>query len=116
METLNEFGTIDFFAVPTLTAGIFDVWLNMDSTAGAAQLASVLVAFALVLVAIERISRRSRRYHDTTTRVQALPEYRLSTARGIAALVWCATPVALGFRAAAWRARQLRDGVLRRDP
>ena len=45
METLNEFGTIDFFAVPTLTAGIFDVWLNMDSTAGAAQLASVLVAF-----------------------------------------------------------------------
>ena len=97
METLNEFGTIDFFAVPTLTAGIFDVWLNMDSTAGAAQLASVLVAFALILVAIERTSRRSRRYHDTTTRVQALPEYRLSTARGIAALVWCAAPVALGF-------------------
>ena len=97
METLNEFGTIDFFAVPTLTAGIFDVWLNMDSTAGAAQLASVLVAFALILVAIERTSRRSRRYHDTTTRVQALPEYRLSAARGIAALVWCATPVALGF-------------------
>ena len=97
METLNEFGTIDFFAVPTLTAGIFDVWLNMDSTAGAAQLASVLVAFALILVAIERTSRRSRRYHDTTTRVQALPEYRLSTVRGLAALVWCAAPVALGF-------------------
>ena len=97
METLNEFGTIDFFAVPTLTAGIFDVWLNMDSTAGAAQLASVLVAFALILVAIERTSRRSRRYHDTTTRVQALPEYRLSAARGIAALVWCAAPVAFGF-------------------
>ena len=97
METLNEYGTIDFFAVPTLTAGIFDVWFNMDSIAGAAQLASVLVAFALILVAIERTSRRSRRYHDTTTRVQALPEYRLSTARGLAALVWCAAPVAFGF-------------------
>ena len=97
METLNEFGTIDFFAVPTLTAGIFDVWLNMDSTAGAAQLASVLVAFTLVLVVLERISRRSRRYHDTTTRVQALPEYPLSRGRAAAAMVWCATPVALGF-------------------
>ena len=97
METLNEFGTIDFFAVPTLTAGIFDVWLNMDNTAGAAQLASVLVAFTLVLVVIERISRRSRRYHDTTTRVQALPEYPLSRGRAAAALVWCAAPVALGF-------------------
>ena len=97
METLNEYGTIDFFAVPTLTAGIFDVWLNMDSTSGAAQLASILVAFTLVLVVIERVSRRSRRYHDTTTRVQALPEYPLSTARGVGAFLWCATPVALGF-------------------
>ena len=97
METLNEYGTIDFFAVPTLTAGIFDVWLNMDSTTGAAQLASILVAFTLVLVVIERVSRHSRRYHDTTTRVQALPEYPLSSARGAAALVWCAAPVALGF-------------------
>ncbi len=97
METLNEYGTIEFFAVPTLTAGIFDVWLNMDSTAGAAQLASVLVAFTLVLVVIERISRRSRRYHDTTTRVQALPEYPLSPARAVAAFSWCAAPVALGF-------------------
>ena len=102
METLNEFGTIDFFAVPTLTAGIFDIWLNMDSVAGAAQLASVLVAFTLVLVVAERSSRRSRRYHETTTRVQALPEYPLSMAGGIAALVWCATPVALGFVLPAW--------------
>ena len=97
METLNEFGTIDFFAVPTLTAGIFDVWLNMDSTAGAAQLATVLVMFALVLVAIERTSRRSRRFHETTTRVQALPEYPLPPARATAAFLWCAAPVALGF-------------------
>ena len=97
METLNEYGTIDFFAVPTLTAGIFDVWLNMDSTTGAAQLASILVAFTLILVVIERASRRARRYHDTTTRVQALPEYPLSLTRGAAALVWCAAPVALGF-------------------
>ena len=97
METLNEFGAIDFFAVPTLTAGIFDVWLNMDSTAGAAQLASLLMAFALVLVAVERGSRRARRYHDTTGRVQALPGYRLPAVRAALALAWCAAPVMLGF-------------------
>ena len=97
METLNEYGTIAFFAVPTLTAGIFDVWLNMDSIAGAAQLASVLVAFTFALVLIERASRRSRRYHDTTRRVQALPDYPLSAGRAAAALVWCAMPVVLGF-------------------
>ena len=52
METLNEFGTVDFFAVPTFTAGIFDVWLNMDSPAGASQLALALVVFTLALLAI----------------------------------------------------------------
>ena len=37
METLNDFGTIDFFAVHTLTAGIFNVWLGMGNASGAAQ-------------------------------------------------------------------------------
>ena len=97
METLNEFGTIDFFGVPTLTAGIFDVWLNMDNIAGAAQLASVLMVFTLVLVAVERGSRRSRRYHDTTGRVQALPGYPLPAVRAALAFAWCAAPVVLGF-------------------
>ena len=97
METLNEFGTIDFFAVPTLTAGIFDVWLNMDSTAGAAQLASVLMAFILVLVVVERGSRRARRYYGTAGRLQALPEYPLPAGRAALALAWCAAPVVLGF-------------------
>ena len=38
MEVINDFGTVDYFAVQTFTAGIFDVWLNMNSVGGAAQL------------------------------------------------------------------------------
>ena len=97
METLNEFGTVDFFAVPTFTAGIFDVWLNMDSPAGASQLAIALVAFTLALLALERRARHRGRVHATTTRVRGLPEYPLSRAAGAAALAWCALPVLLGF-------------------
>ena len=97
METLNEFGTVDFFAVPTFTAGIFDVWLNMDSPAGASQLAVALVLFTLALLALERRARRRGRVHATTTRVRGLPEYPLSPGAGAAALAWCALPVLLGF-------------------
>lgn len=97
METLNEFGTVDFFAVPTFTAGIFDVWLNMDSPAGASQLAVALVLFTLALLALERRARRRGRVHATTTRVRRLPEYPLSRGAGAAALAWCALPVLLGF-------------------
>ena len=97
METLNEFGTVDFFAVSTFTAGIFDVWLNMDSPAGASQLAIALVLFTLALLAIERQARRRGRVHATTTRVRKLPEYPLSPGAGAAAFAWCALPVLLGF-------------------
>ncbi|WP_051482941.1 ABC transporter permease [Thioalkalivibrio sp. HK1] len=98
METLNEYGTIDFFAVPTLAAGIFDVWLNMDRVRGAAQLASMLAAFALCLVALERISRKGRRFHDTTRRGRPpLTPTSLTGPSKIVASIWCALPVLLGF-------------------
>ena len=97
MEVLNEFGTVDFFAVSTFTTGIFDVWLNMDSPAGASQLAIILVAFTLTLLALERRARHRGRVHATTTRVRRLPDYPLSRGAGAAALAWCTLPVLLGF-------------------
>jgi iron(III) transport system permease protein len=97
MEGLNDFGTVDFFGVKTFTAGIYDVWLNMDSIGGAAQLASVLMVFVVVLIVLERTARRGQRYHHTSSKIQALPSYRLRGARAGAAVVFCALPIILGF-------------------
>ena len=97
METLNDFGTVDYFAVATFTAGIYDVWLNMNSISGAAQLAIVMLVFILGLVAAERYARRGRRFHHTTTRYQDLARLRLGTGTGMAAMTFCAVPVLLGF-------------------
>ena len=44
METVNDFGTVDYFAVQTLTTGIFSVWLQSGNAGGAAQLACVILA------------------------------------------------------------------------
>ena len=97
MEALNDFGTVDFFGVRTFTAGIYDVWLNMDNISGAAQLASVLMIFVVVLVVLERMARRGQRYHHTSTKIQALPSYRLSGPKAALAIVFCALPILLGF-------------------
>jgi iron(III) transport system permease protein len=97
METLNDFGTVDYFAVATFTAGIFDVWLNMNSVSGAAQLASVLLLFVLVVVYLERRGRRGRRYHHTSARYRALPGYPLRGGAAALALLACLAPVVLGF-------------------
>ena len=50
METLNDFGTVDFFAVQTLTAGLFDTWMNLGNLGGAAQIATTMLAFVVILV------------------------------------------------------------------
>lgn len=97
METLNDFGTVDFFAVHTFTAGIYDVWLNMNNLSGAAQLAAVLLLFVLGLIALERANRRGQRFHHTTTRYRPLPGYRLGSWRSAGAMIACLVPIVLGF-------------------
>ncbi len=97
METLNDFGTVDFFAVSTFTLGIYDVWLNMNNIAGAAQLAVLLLFFVVFLVLTERFARRKQRFHHTTSKYKALPGYELQGRARLLAVIGCALPVALGF-------------------
>lgn len=97
METLNDYGTVDYFAVRTFTLGIFDVWLNQGSVGGAAQLALVMLAVVGALIAFERLARRGQKYHHTTTRYRALPGYALTGWRAAGAFLACALPVVLGF-------------------
>jgi len=97
METLNDVGTVDFFAVNTLTLGIYDVWLNMGNIGGAAQIAMVMLVFVAVLLTIERQSRRRHKHYQSTGRSKALPAHRLTGFAAGLALVACLLPVIAGF-------------------
>ena len=97
MEVINDFGTVDYFAVQTFTAGIFDVWLNMNSVGGAAQLSSVLLLVVLVLIVTERMARRDRKFHHTSNKYSELPSYRLRGYKATLSFFACALPVLLGF-------------------
>lgn len=97
METLNDFGTVDFFAVKTFTAGIYDVWFNMNSVSGAAQLALLLLLFVLGLIAIERSNRQRQRFHHTTSKYRPLPGYELTGPRSLGAVSACFAPILFGF-------------------
>ncbi len=97
MEALNDFGTVDFFSVETLTAGIFDVWLNMNNLSGAAQIAVVSLCFVLLLLWAEKKSRTNQRYFNTSTKYQALPSYQLRGVKMLGALSLCLFPVGFGF-------------------
>ncbi|MGI9311634.1 MAG: ABC transporter permease [bacterium] len=97
MEALNDFGTVDFFAVQTLTAGLYDVWLNMGNLGGGAQIAATMLAFAVLLISLERIGRRRRRFYQTAGRFAASARQPLAGAAKWIALGVCALPVLFGF-------------------
>lgn len=97
METLNEFGAVQYFGVDTFTTGIYRTWFGLGEPVAAAQLAACLLTFVVALVLFERFSRGRRRYFHSTNRYQQLPEYPLSGWRAASALVACLLPVLIGF-------------------
>ncbi|MEE9454165.1 MAG: iron ABC transporter permease [Paracoccaceae bacterium] len=97
METLNDFGTVDFFAVQTLTTGIFTTWLQGYNAGGAAQIACVILSLVLFLAAFEKISRRRRRFHNLSSRSAPINAVQLQGWRAISATIACTLPVAFGF-------------------
>ncbi|OUS04943.1 iron ABC transporter permease [Rhodobacterales bacterium 52_120_T64] len=97
METLNDFGTVDYFAVQTLTTGIFTTWLLGYNAGGAAQIACVILALVLFLAAFEKISRRNRRYHNLSSKRVPVSPSVLRGPKAVAATVACALPFAMGF-------------------
>jgi iron(III) transport system permease protein len=97
METLNDFGTVDFFAIRTLTAGIYDVWQGMGNLGGAAQIAMIMLGFVLILLSVERYGRRRQRQFSSLRRMQPLPRYVLGNWRAGMAFVLCILPTVAGF-------------------
>ncbi|MEO0984319.1 MAG: iron ABC transporter permease [Cyanobacteria bacterium J06639_14] len=97
METLNDFGTVEYFGVTTFTTGIYRTWFGMGERLAATQLASVLLMFIAVLIVLERLSRRQARYYQTIGRQQSQCVYTLEEGRAIAAATLCGLPIALGL-------------------
>ena len=97
MEALSDFGAVQHLAVPTFTTGIFRTWFGLGEPVAAAQLSAALMLFVLVLIIVERGSRRGRKYHHTSRRYRALPRYALRGPRAAWAFLACLAPIFLGF-------------------
>jgi len=63
METLAEFGAVDFFSVNTLTTGIYNAWIAFDDLAFANRISFFLLLFIFILFLTENLSRKKARYH-----------------------------------------------------
>jgi len=97
METLAEFGAVDYCAVDTFSTGIYRTWMSRGSLTAAAQLSACLVGVAGLLYTAEFLSRRSAQYHHATQRTQMAVPDRLTGARKWLATAACLLPILAGF-------------------
>lgn len=97
METVNDFGTVDYFAVQTLTTGIFSVWLQAGNLAGAAQIASCVLVLIVLLVTIEKLARRRSRTHASARALRPILPVPLQGWQAWAATAACLVPFLGGF-------------------
>ncbi len=97
METIADFGTVAYFGVQTFATGIYTAWISMGDRGGAAQLALVLLTFALVLAVLERTQRGRAKYHSAGKAHMSLPPVELKGRHAGLALSLCVIPVLFGF-------------------
>jgi len=97
METLADYGTVQYFGVATFTTGIFRTWYGLDNAAAASQLAALLMMFVFVLLVLEAYSRRQARFHHTSQRHQDIQRYVLKGRKSLGAFLFCFLALLLGF-------------------
>jgi len=97
MEVISDFGTVEYFAVNTITLGIFNVWLGMNNLTAAAQIAGLAFIFILALLVIEWRARARQRFFDTSQRTNTISKSPPTKLGILLCIIICAVPILLGF-------------------
>ena len=95
METLADYGTVQFFGINTFTTGIFRAYYSFGDTAAAAQLATMLLSFVVLLIFLERYSRRKTQYHSTKNKHNSAKN--IGGIKASIAFLICFIPFFFGF-------------------
>ncbi|GAA0853481.1 iron ABC transporter permease [Aliiglaciecola litoralis] len=97
MEAFADYGTVQYFGVSTFTTGIFRTWFGLDNQLAASQLAALLCTFVLVVLLLEKWSRRQIRYYQSGQSHQPIMRKKLSLSRSVLMFLLCLTVPFFGF-------------------
>ena len=97
MEVVSDFGTVEYFALDTLTLGIFNVWLGSGNLTAAAQIALMAFALILVLLGIERWGQSRRQTGGASRGMTGVPQIKANGGKLLIVLAVTMLPIILGF-------------------
>jgi iron(III) transport system permease protein len=97
METVADYGAASYFGLQTFTTAIYRAWFSLGDRIAASQLASVLLAVVLLLMAYEQRARGRARFVSAPNTARPAQRVSLVGRRGLAAFFACCLPLAAGF-------------------
>ena len=90
METLAEFGAVDFFSINTLTTGIYNSWITFDDLAFANRISFFLLLFIFSLFVLENLSRKKAKYHfNVRGGFKQKEKFKLTGKKSFSAFMFC---------------------------
>lgn len=96
-EVLSDYGVASYFGVQTLSAAIFQTWFGMYDVNSAMRLAAWLMLSVTAIFVLERLLRRNRKYHATTSQSRPFKRKKLGPGAGAAAFAFCTLLFLLSF-------------------
>ena len=98
METLSDFGAVDFFNINTLTTAIYNSWLAFDDLAFSNQLSFFLLIFIFALFILENLSRKNAKYYSPLKGgIKKKEKTNLTGMSSIFAFLFCFTVFFISF-------------------
>jgi iron(III) transport system permease protein len=96
MESLADYGTVQLFAINTLTTAIYDSWLVYGSLASAAKISCLTLLFVITLTALEKNSRKKQLHFDSRS---SKANEKIIADKTQACIIWlfCGLVFCLGF-------------------
>ncbi len=101
METLTDFGTVQYFGIDTVSVGVFRIWRGTFDLDSAAEFATLVLVVALMIIALERIGRGRARFGEAAGAASGITPSRLSGAKRWLATSLCTVVLLASFAAPA---------------
>ena len=97
METISDFGTVEFLAVETVTLGIFNLWLGMNNFSAASQLSFLAFTFIVVLLGVELSARKNQKFNNPQASSFEKKIEEISYIKSLLLFFICLLPILFGF-------------------
>lgn len=96
METLNDYGTVKYYGVPTFTTGIFRAWLSLGDLQSAIYLSAMLMTVVFTIILLERWQRGRAKY-ESPEKASAHKKEKLKGFLKLFVMSICLFPITVGL-------------------